>query len=450
MGDLSRAESIVETALKAAEGDQADAFCVVADRSLTRFASSTIHQNMAERSTSLTVRVVSDRRIGVASSSPTSEDEILATVALAADLARRSEPLPDFDGLHREAARAAANAFDEATAGESAREKAEALRAIFDDGKRSGLAFAGSLATTGGALAAGNSHGVRQSAPWTSAEASFIALGSGASGFATSLSRRRSAIDLPALAAEAARKASMLRGTEGGIEPGTYTVILEPPALAEIFEWMNSITFGGRSFEDGSSFFVGNVGTEMLGTNFSLADDATDPDFLLFPFDLEGMPKRRVPIVEEGVIRGPLVDKVAADRLRIQPTGSAAGLGSGDQGVGLHLSMEGGEDSIEDLIAATQRGIWITRFHYLNGLLDPKSALMTGMTRDGTFLIEDGRVTRRLPNLRWTQSMVEAFRSIEGLTREKGTVGAFWNTLGGTRAPAAKIANWQITGQTGA
>jgi PmbA protein len=101
------------------------------------------------------------------------------------------------------------------------------------------------------------------------------------------------------------------------------------------------------------------------------------------------------------------------------------------------------------MIAATERGVWITRFHYLNGLLDPKSAMMTGMTRDGTFLIEDGRLAGRLPNLRWTQSIVEAFRSIAELGRERRAVGTFWNPLGGSLLPAARIHGWKITGQTG-
>lgn len=448
MEDLGRAERVIETALAAAAGDEADAACIVLDRALSRFAGSRIHQNLGERSVTLTVRVILDGRIGVATSSPSTDDEIRATTEAAADLARRSQIVPAFQGLYRSAPQARASAWDEATAAFSPMEKAEQLRGTFDAGRRRGVTFAGSYATGSAAVAVGNTHGVRQSAPYTTAEASLIALAEGGSGYATALSRRRSSIDLSALADEASRKAAMLVRTEVDIPPGEYTVILEPPALAEIFEWMNSITFAGRAFEDGSSFFVGNIGKLLLDPKLTLADDAVDPDFLPFPFDLEGLPKRRVPLVERGVIRGPVVDKVSSDRLRIPPTGSAAGLGSGDHGVALHLEMAGGDQDHESLIASTERGIWITRFHYLNGLLDPKSALMTGMTRDGTFLIEGGKPTRRLPNLRWTQPMLAAFASIDGLSRERRTVGTFWNSLGGTRAPSVRIRGWRITGKS--
>ena len=116
----------------------------------------------------------------------------------------------------------------------------------------------------------------------------------------------------------------------------------------------------------------------------------------------------------------------------------------------LHTSLVGGDKTRDELIAGTERGIWITRFHYLNGLLEPKSALMTGMTRDGTFLIENGKVTSRLVNLRWTQSMVEAFSNIEALSRERRRVGTWYNAFGGTIAPVAKIRGWHFTGkQTG-
>ncbi|HUP63950.1 MAG TPA: TldD/PmbA family protein [Thermoanaerobaculia bacterium] len=450
MKDLAAAEKAVEMALEISSGDEADAVCMVTDRSLSRFASSVIHQNMAERAASLTIRVFERGSAGVATTSSIDKAGIEAAAALALDLARRSQPIPDFRGLHRSASRPAGNAWDEATARMTPAEKAESLRDVFERGRRDNLLFAGSFSTTSGALAAGNSHGVRQSAPLTAADISLIALGRGsASGYATAMSRRIAEIDVPALAAAASMKATMLEGKEETLEPGTWTVILEPAAITEVLDWLNNIAFSGQSFEDGSSLLVGNAGRRIMGENLTIEDDAVDPSFLPFPFDLEGLPKRKIALIEKGVARGPLTDKVAADRLGIEPTASAASLGGQERGMGLHLSMSGGDETLESLIAGTERGIWVTRFHYLNGLLDPKTALMTGMTRDGTFLIRNGSVVARLPNLRWTQSMVEAFSAIEGLTRERRIVGSYWNPLGGTRSPAVKIANWKISGRSG-
>ncbi|HVT43084.1 MAG TPA: TldD/PmbA family protein [Thermoanaerobaculia bacterium] len=446
----SRDESleIIERALAAAAGDEADAVLCSVDRNISRFANSNLHQNMSEISAELTLRVVADSRIGVASTTGFEPEEIRRIAKLALDAARRGKPLPHFRGLVREAGSLAdLPTFDEETASLPILRKAESLRAVFDEGARRDVHFAGSWSTASASITTGNSHGLRRHAPLTFADAVVIAGAGNGSGFATRIDRRASRVDLFTLAAEATEKATMLPGqTAVEIEPGAYDVILEPAALAEIFEWMNMITFSGQSYEDGSSFFVDHLGQRVVGENVSLADNPLDEDFMPFPFDMEGVAKRQVLLIEEGVARTPVVDKVMSDRLGLPLTGHAAALGSEDHGTALHLSLAGGETTREELIAGTERGIWVTRFHYLNGLLEPKTALMTGMTRDGTFLIENGRVTRRLVNLRWTQPMIEAFSNITGLSRERRGIGSWWNPIGGAIAPTVRIRDWKITG----
>src|SRR5205085_2905331 len=130
------------------------------------------------------------------------------------------------------------------------------------------------------------------------------------------------------------------------------------------------------------------------------------------------------------------------------PTANGWSLGGADLGHALHLSIDGGDATREQLLASTRNGIWVTRFNYVNGLLEPKTALMTGTTRDGTFLIEDGEVVARLPNLRWTQSMIEAISSIESLSRERQRVATWYNAFGGTMAPTMKVRGWQFTGKS--
>lgn len=288
---------------------------------------------------------------------------------------------------------------------------------------------------------------MRRYAQTTHADATVIAIGRDDSGYATRRERSVDLLDVPALGDEATIKATLRSGTREDLAPGPYDVILEPPALAEVFDWLNMIAFTGQSYEDGSSFFVGHLGQRTLGENFTLFDDALDPDFLPFPFDMEGLPKRRVTLVENGILRTPVLDKAYADRLGLAATANAWSLGSPDHGAAFHLSMAGGEATREEMIASTKLGIWVTRFNYVNGLLEPRTALMTGTTRDGTFLIRDGEVAGRLPNLRWTQSMVEAFSSIESLSRERRIVGTWYNGFGGTVAPTAKIRGWNITGK---
>lgn len=447
MVDEGRAREIIETALSAAEGDEADVALYAFDRNISRFANSSLRQNMSEAGGHVTLRVVSNKRIGVASTSSLTPQDLRATAALAKTLADQSEPLDDFRSLY------AANeplpqveTYDAATADLPPGEKAAALAAAFRIGEERGARFAGTYTSGSAAIATGNSHGVRRWTRFTLADAMFIALGHGSSGFATEIRRRASELDVAALAREATEKAELLAATEEELAPGEYDVILEPAALAEIFEWMNMITFSGRSYDDGSSFFEKRLGEKVLGENFTLADDALDESFLPFPFDLEGRPKRRVALVDAGVVKTPAVDSWFADRLGLEPTASAVDLGSDDHGMALHLSLAPGTSSREEMIRESERAIWVTRFHYINGLLEPKTALMTGMTRDGTFLIENGTVTRRLANLRWTQEMTEAFANIASLSRERRAIATWWNPIGGTFAPTVKIRKWKFTG----
>lgn len=439
---------ILQRALAAAGADEADAVFVSTDQNISRFANSNLHQNMSEVSAALTLRVFVGGSQGVASTTVFEPEEIARTAELAREAARFSGPLPNFSGLYREHEPVPTlDTFDEQTANISPSEKALALKAMFDRGRAANVEFAGAYATAATSVACGNTHGVRRYARMTHADATVIALGKEDSGYATRRERRADQVDVLALGEEALLKATLKSGAIATLEPGAYDVILEPPALAEVFDWLNMISFTGQSFEDGSSFFVGNLGKRILGENFTLVDDSLEPGFLPFPFDVEGLPKKRIALIENGILRTPVLDKAYADRLALAPTANAWSLGSPDHGAAFHLVMANGNSSREEMIRSTKLGIWVTRFNYVNGLLEPRTALMTGTTRDGTFLIRDGEVAARLPNLRWTQAMVEAFSNIEALSSERRSVGTWYNMFGGTLAPVVKIRGWNITGK---
>jgi PmbA protein len=427
----------------AATGTEADAVFTSTDHNISRFANSSVHQNMAEVSAWLKLRVISGGAMGTASTTSFDDDELRRTAELAREAARHAGALAGFQGLYREnEPLPRVETFDERAAAIAPAEKARALRTMFDRGREAGVLFAGSYATAASSIACANTHGVQRYATVTTAEATVIALRGEASGYATNIDRHD--VDVIALGDEATEKATLCGGRAEELGPGSYDVILEPAAIAEVLDWMNMITFSGQSFEDGSSFFVDHVGEQVLGSNFTFADDAVDPGFLPFPFDLEGLPKRRVTLVENGVVRTPVVDTVYAERLGIPATANGWSLGGGEHGSVFHGSVAPGQATREELIRSTKLGIWVTRFNYVNGLLEPKTALMTGMTRDGTFLVRDGEIVARLPNLRWTQSMVEAFSSIEGLTRERRRVGTWYNAFGGTISPVMKIRGWRF------
>ena len=442
----SASSSVLEKALAAARADEADACFVSVDQNISRFANSQLHQNMSEESASLTLRVIVNGAMGVATTTSFEPDDIAEMAEIAREAAKHSKPVQGFKGLYRDnEPLPRLDTFDEATASISPETKARALRSMFD--RHRDLQFAGAYATGAASVACANTHGVRRFARLTHSDATVIAIGEKASGYATQREQKASRIDVAGLGDEASGKATLAAGKVEDLPPGQYDVILEPPALAEVFDWMNMIAFTGQSFEDGSSFFVGKLGQRVLGEQFTLVDDSTDPDFLPFPFDLEGLPKRPVALIDRGTIRTPVLDKAWADRLGLDATANAWSLGSSEHGAAFHLSMQGGDKTREELIRSTRLCIWVTRFNYVNGLLEPKTALMTGTTRDGTFLIRDGEIAARLPNLRWTQSMVEAFANIEALSAERRNVGTWYNMFGGTRAPVAKIKNWTFTGK---
>jgi len=444
----SDSQDILSRALDAAGAAEADADFVAVDHNISRFAASNVHQNMSEESGYLTLRVIENGAMGVASTSSFDAEEIARTAELAREAARHAGRLQNFSGLY------SANepvpqlrTFDERTASLTPIDKAYQLRDMFGNGRDRGVELAGSWSTAAISVATANTHGVRRYCRITSSEATVIAIRGDASGYATRCARTANEVDVLSLGEEATTKATLLADRVEDLEPGAYDVILEPPALGEVFEWLNLIAFSGQSYDDGSSFLVGRLGERALSEQLTISDDGIDESFLPFPFDLEGVPKRRVPLVERGVLRTPAVDKIYADRLGVAPTATCWGLASAEHGVAFHLAMDGGDATREELIASTKLGIWVTRFNYVNGLLEPKSALMTGTTRDGTFLIRDGRVAARLPNLRWTQSMTEAFSAIEGMTRERRRVGAWFNMFGGAIAPTVKIRGWQFGGK---
>jgi PmbA protein len=446
----SREESldILHRALRAAGADEADASFVSVDQNITRFANSSVHQNMSEESAWLTLRVINDSSIGVASTSSFDDEELARTAALAREAASHAGPTPGYNGLYRgEGTVAQLASFDEATAQISPAEKARDLRAMFDAGRADRVDFAGVYSTASMSVACANTHGVDRYTTATHADATAIAIGPDGSGYATQRAVRASDLSIEALGLEARRRATLLAGQTESFTPGEYDVILEPAALAEVFEWLGMIAFTGQSYEDGSSFFVDQTDNQVFGDNITIADDAADETFLPFPFDLEGVPKQRIPLIDRGIIRRPVVDKLYADRLSLPLTGNCWQLGSSEHGSTFHLSMAGGDSTREEMIAGTKLGIWVTRFNYVNGLLEPKSALMTGTTRDGTFLVRDGKVVARLPNLRWTQSITEAFSNVEALSSERQIIGTWYNPFGGTIAPTIKVRKWTFTGQ---
>jgi predicted Zn-dependent protease len=256
--------------------------------------------------------------------------------------------------------------------------------------------------------------------------------------------------------AESARAAvAKAERTRGAIElePGSYRAVLEPYAFAELLLYFAYDAFGALGLLEERSYAAGRLGEQVFDERFSLADDALDPRGLPKAFDFEGSPKERVQLIENGVIRGVVWDRRTAKRAG----GDARGTGHAPpvawQSYGplpFALSLAGGDaDSVDELVDRVEDGIYVTRLHYL-GVVHPRQGVITGMTRDGTFRIRDGRVAEPLVNLRFTVSLPHLLRELLGLTREVTLVNGsdFYGERypNGTLVPAVATTYFNVTG----
>ena len=443
-------DELLDRALGASTAEQTEALYLDQDAALTRFATNRIHQNVREHDATLQVRVIDEDRIGVASTNRLDEGGIRDVVERAMAIAERSAPnpraavMPEPDGRAHDPELG----YVAATAEASAARRAEGARAVIASGETKGLQSAGSFSTSVMTVAVANSHGIR--ARHRSSRASLLTVmmdgfGSGAaSGYAHAGATDVGDIDAETLGIEAAEKGDAMRGA-GELEPGEYQVVLEEYAVAGLLEYLTYIGFSGLAHEEGRSFM--ELGRRMMAQSVSIWDDGTDPSGMPSVIDFEGVARHRVDLIEDGVARAVVHDAA---------TGARAGTGSTGHGLPapnllgpmpLNVFMAPGSTPRDELIAGVERGIWVTRFHYINPV-HPKKAILTGMTKDGTFLIEDGRLARPLMNFRFTQAIPEALSDVRAMSDStKLLPGEF---IGTYRVPALHLGSFSFTGVTAA
>jgi predicted Zn-dependent protease len=274
----------------------------------------------------------------------------------------------------------------------------------------------------------------------------------GMSGYATQTSSAVNRLDPQACSSEAAGKAARTRDAKE-IEPGPYRAVLEPYALAELIQYFSYDSLGALGLLEERSYFAGRLGERVFDEKVSLYDDALDPTGLPKRFDFEGMPKQRVTLVEDGVAHGVVWDRRTANRAGgdARTTGHAPTIGMHSYGpLPFALSMPGGDaESLDELVELVGDGIYVTRLHYL-GIVHPREGVITGMTRDGTFRIRDGKIAEPLVNLRFTVAVPDVLADVPGLTRDVKLVNQsdFYGERYpfGFLSPAIATARFNITG----
>ncbi|MBM4044152.1 MAG: TldD/PmbA family protein [Planctomycetes bacterium] len=423
---------------------------LLSDRSkaLTRFANNVIHQNVAQADVTVTVRALLGKstcpsRVGRAETNKLDDASLRHAIETSIATARVQEADPDLLPLAGPQRYGAVESYVKATAALGPQGRADAVAEGVRLCASKRLKAAGIFANDSGSITLSNSNGLFAFQPLTFAQFSITAMATDSSGWAEQSSRDVAQIDPCRLAQTAVEKALSSRWPKP-LSAGEYDVVLEPAAVADLLGFFSD-SFNAQRVQERASFVTGKLGQRVLGPNITLTDDAYHPLSKGLPFDFEGVPRQRVVLVENGVVRNLVHDRKTARKARCQSTGHALPQPTTRGPVPMNLVLAPGDSSLNDMIRQTRRGVLVTHFHYTN-FIDRMKLIITGMTRDGTFLIENGKAAAPIRNMRFTESLLKAFSNVALISRDAVFAGGFWGQ--GFVAPALKIRAFAFTSGT--
>ena len=439
-GLLDIADQVLDLVRAKAAGAEAEVTVRQGEEALTRFANGFIHQNVAEETRRVQLRVVLDGRSAGSSADVFDGEGLSRLVDDTLEVARTRPADPDWPGLAEAAPTASVEHWDDATASAPPGERARRVRAFVD--AAGGLETAGSCLTAGTVVAFANNAGQRLAGRTTVAGLSGIARTATSDGSSRGASVRLAALDGGRLGRRAAGKARDAADPTD-LEPGRYEVVLEPQCVANMLEFLFVHGFNGRAVEEGRSFV--RLGEAQFDRSITLLDDATDPGQVGVMFDAEGTPKQRLEVVRAGVTSGILHTRRTARKAGAESTGHATE-GAGQWGaVPANVVLAPGDRPTSELVAGMDRGLLVTDFWYTR-ILDPRTQVVTGLTRNGVWLVEGGRIVRAVRNMRFTQSFHEALApgAVRGVGSERTLILDDLDTA--CLVPGLHLASWNFTG----
>ena len=408
----TRCQEIFAEILKYSDADETELILTGGTHELTRFANNTIHQNVAEEGYSLSVRILYGQRTARASTNKFDPESLRRVAAEAASLTRQQQPDPELLPMPGPQEYRPVQRYFEATAAVSPAERAEAVRNAIRIAEKSGQMAAGTFSTGTRMQALFNSRGVAAYYSDTHAEFSITTLASDSSGWAKKTSPDVREVDPVALAERASQIASRSRNPQE-LPPGKYTTILEAAAVLDLLGFI-FWDFSGQAVRDQRSFLSGRVGKKLFGENIHIADDVCHPFQFGAPFDGEGVPRKAIPLVESGLVKGLAYSRQTAKAMGTEPTGHGFPLPSEWGEAPLNVVFAGGLHPVPEMIASTERGILVTRLWYIREV-DPYKKILTGMTRDGTFYVENGKIKHGIRNFRFNESLIDLLSCAEML-----------------------------------
>ncbi|MDA1127992.1 MAG: TldD/PmbA family protein [Chloroflexi bacterium] len=440
--------ALLDKALSYSKAQETDIYLSAQNLGLSRFAGGEIHQSVAHGDVVLNIRSVAGKRLGRATTNDLSDAGVQRAIEAAHQNALLMPEDIEFVGLPAPSGAANVESWDEATARCSPEIRAKIVQGVCLQGKEHDLNVSGACRTGVQETAVVSSRGVRAYHAGTFAGLILNTMSGTSAGWAKGGSWRLSDLDTEALGREAVSKAVAGRDPVA-VEPGRYPVVLDTYAVDDILEALSLYGMGAQAVQEGRSWmndFIGAdgaTGVQAMSPSISVWDDGSASNGWPVPFDAEGVPRQRVNIITGGVVNAPVHNSYTAGKEGAVSTGHQANFTGGP--IASNLFLQEGGSSLEDLIGSTKRGLYITRFFYTR-LAHNKGCVMTGMTRDGTFMIENGQITHPVKDMRFTQSYVEALAGVEYVGSESKLV---LNEVGfATRVPALKLSSFNFTGVT--
>lgn len=440
--EKDRTFKILEKGLDYSEANQIELVFMEEDFSLTRFAENVICQNMARADHTLMARVVSGKKIGVAVTNSIQDKDIQKVIKDAEEIAKYQQADPDFVSLPKSSPAPEVKGFFAKTSEYSPSERAKGVQSAVRRCKSQNVAGTGAFQTETDVTCVINSLGIRQYFQETKAHFSLTAsAGDTISGWAQGYDRDVSNIDIENIAQRAVFKA-ILSSNPIELPPGKYTVILEEAAVASLLLFLGFLGFGAKTFIQGRSFMARKIGEKITGDNITVVEDPYHPAMNAMPFDYEGVVKKKVPLIENGVAKGVVYNSYYANKADVESTGHALPPNNTFGPYPKNMVMSPGNSNTDEMISSTEKGILITHFWYIN-YMNPMKTMVTGTTRDGTFLIEDGKIKSAVKNMRIGQSILEAFSNVEMMSRDRGLCPQYGVVM---YVPAMKIKDFTFMG----
>ena len=440
MLDKARCQELFSQILGYSDADETELTISGGTHELTRFANNTIHQNVAEEGYVLSVRTVfSGGRTARATTNKFDAESLRRVVAESAIIARQQSPDPELLPMPGANSYRTVNRYFESTDAITPEDRARGVVKAIRIAENSKQISAGTFSTGHGMQAIFNSRGVAAYYSETASEFSITTMAANSSGWAKKTAPDVREIDPESLSARAVGIAERSRDPKE-LAPGEYVTILEPAAVLDLIGFM-FFDFSGQAVCDKRSFLTDRLGEKLFGENININDDVCHPLQFGAPFDGEGVSRTSMPLVEKGVIKNLAYARKTAKTMGTEPTGHGFPLPNEYGEAPMNIVFCGGNASVEQMIASTERGVLVTRLWYIREV-DPYKKILTGMTRDGTFLVENGKVKEGIRNFRFNESLIDLLNSVEMMGPEERSSGEESAPM---VVPALKVKNFHFT-----